>query len=118
MGEFFSWQGRLNRRPYFFRGLALSMPVYLLYKLPKAWGVSLSAPVSLLFSLIILAALVLGIFQIIKRLHDLDKSGWYSLLMIIPFLNFLVGLYLTFAKGTEGPNTHGEDPLLKCANPS
>ena len=48
---------------------------------------------------------------IIRRWHDLGKSGWFTLLLLIPLLNFLVMLYLWFVRGTAGPNTYGEDPL-------
>jgi uncharacterized membrane protein YhaH (DUF805 family) len=43
------------------------------------------------------------IIQSIKRLHDVGKSGWYSL---IPFYNIV--LYAT--AGVQGPNEYGEDP--------
>lgn len=118
MKEFFSWRGRLNRRPYFFRGLALGMPTILLYELPKAWGVEFGLAVTLSSSLIMLAAAVLAIFQTIKRWHDLDRSGWHTLLMLLPLFNFLVGLFLTFKKGTAGPNRFGEDLLAKPLPPA
>lgn len=38
-----------------------------------------------------------------KRMHDVNKSGWYFL---IPFYN----LYLIFCKGTKGNNDYGIDP--------
>jgi len=118
MKEFFSWQGRLNRRPYFFRGLALGLPTCLLYELPKAWGVELGPAVTLSSSLIMLAAAVLAIFQTIKRWHDLDRSGWHTLLMLLPLFNFLVGLFLTFKKGTAGANRFGEDLLAQASPPA
>ena len=48
----------------------------------------------------------------IRRLHDLDKSGWFVLLSVIPVINVLFGLYLLFVKGTDGTNQYGYDPLL------
>ena len=69
----------------------------------------------LLFSII---AFVLGIFQLaanimmgVRRLHDLDKSGWWMLLLFVPLVNILFYIYILFFKGTEGPNQYGEDPL-------
>lgn len=47
----------------------------------------------------------------IKRLHDLDKSGWFLLLNLIPIVNWGLSIYLLFFKGTEGPNRFGADPL-------
>ena len=67
------------------------------------------------FGLLIgLAALVASMWfslaQGVKRLHDLDKSGWLILLMFVPIVNALFGLYMLFADGTVGPNQYGEDP--------
>ncbi len=50
---------------------------------------------------------IAGIFMGIKRLHDLDKSGWLYLLGIIPIVNFFFGIYLIVWKGTEGVNRYG-----------
>jgi hypothetical protein len=49
----------------------------------------------------------------IRRWHDLGQSGWYSLLMIIPFVSFVALIYLMFAKGDEGPNAYGEPNVGK-----
>jgi len=62
----------------------------------------------------ILSSLVLYIALIyfsitfgIRRLHDIDKSGWWILLLLIPIVNIIFGLYILFAKGTEGVNRFG-----------
>lgn len=47
----------------------------------------------------------------IRRLHDLNKSGWFLLISLIPVINFFFGIYAGFFKGTEGPNDYGDDPL-------
>ena len=49
-----------------------------------------------------------------KRLHDLDKSAWFILVMFVPIINFIFGLYLLFAKGVEGDNKYGPDPLAQA----
>lgn len=43
-----------------------------------------------------------------KRWHDLGKSGQYNWLLLIPFLNFFVAMYMLFAPGMAGPNEYGE----------
>lgn len=47
-----------------------------------------------------------------KRLHDLDLSGWAFLWAFVPLANIVFFLYLTFAKGTTGPNRFGGEPVL------
>lgn len=50
-----------------------------------------------------LAVLVPSIAVSIRRMHDLNKSGWY---ILIPIYN----LILACTAGTEGPNDYGNDP--------
>lgn len=45
-----------------------------------------------------------------RRLNDLDMSGWFGLLALVPFINLLLGLYLMFAPGTKGSNRWGPPP--------
>ena len=54
-----------------------------------------------------------GIFLIVftkRRLNDLDKSGWWQLVNIIPLINFLLAIYLIFFPGTKGTNNFGPAP--------
>ena len=46
-----------------------------------------------------------------RRLHDLDKSGWWLLLMLVPFVNVILELYILLMPGTAGWNRYGADPL-------
>lgn len=50
-----------------------------------------------------LAVLVPSIAVAVRRMHDVNKSGWYCL---IPIYN----LILAFTEGTHGPNEYGPDP--------
>lgn len=43
----------------------------------------------------------------IRRLNDLNKTGWISLLHLVPLVNILLWLYLSFARGDEGVNDYG-----------
>jgi uncharacterized membrane protein YhaH (DUF805 family) len=51
-----------------------------------------------------LLALALPVLAVtVRRLHDLDKSGWFYLLNLVPLGSFYV-LFLCTQKGTEGAN--------------
>lgn len=52
----------------------------------------------------------IAICLIAQRLRDLNWSGWYALLCLVPLLGYLLSLYLALSKGTEGANAYGEDP--------
>lgn len=113
MREFFTYIGRLNRRPYFFRGLALvSIFKFLTYVL-KTHRMAFSIPILIVICIVTILTTAFAWFQSIKRLHDIDRSGWNSLLAFIPYVNIIFCLYLSFKKGTAGPNAYGDDPLSK-----
>ena len=62
----------------------------------------------------------LGIFVpslavIVRRLHDVDKSGWWYLI-VLTGIGALVVLYWMIIKGTEGDNRFGPDPLGNVAD--
>lgn len=46
----------------------------------------------------------------VRRLHDLDKTGWLWLLFLVPIVNLGMMIYLLFFPGTEGENQYGKKP--------
>lgn len=47
----------------------------------------------------------------VKRWHDRGKSGWYVLVVLIPFVGGIWALVeCGFLRGTVGPNQFGQDP--------
>ena len=41
------------------------------------------------------------------RFHDINKSGFYALLMFVPFINCITYVLLLIIPGTPGSNTYG-----------
>lgn len=57
-----------------------------------------------------LAVLIPGIAVAVRRLHDIGKSGWYYLLVLIPIVGFII-LIVWFCKDSEtGANSWGPNP--------
>jgi len=56
--------------------------------------------ISALFSI---AVLLPGLAVGTRRLHDIDKSGWFQLLFIIPVIGWIILLYWAAQEGKE-PN--------------
>jgi len=46
-----------------------------------------------------------------RRLNDLNRSGWWFLLFIIPLVNLLLAIYLVLFPGTDGDNNYGHAPV-------
>lgn len=52
----------------------------------------------------------------IRRLHDVDRNGWWLFIGLTIIGFFFPLLVWACRKGTEGPNRFGEDPLkILCA---
>jgi uncharacterized membrane protein YhaH (DUF805 family) len=93
---FFSFEGRMNRKRY-----------WQYWFLSSVIGViiSLFTSVEDLKTLVWLGLLFVQTALNVKRWHDLNKSGWFSILNFIPFVGFIVGSI----KGTDGDNQYGSD---------
>ena len=45
----------------------------------------------------------------VRRLHDTDKSGWYLLLSLVPFVSLVLFVFYLL-EGNNGKNQYGNDP--------
>ena len=46
---------------------------------------------------------------LVRRLHDVGKSGWWYFIVFIPIVNFWL-LYLLCRDGDHGENSYGNNP--------
>ncbi len=67
--------------------------------------------ISLTTAIFSLAVLLPGIAVAARRLHDVDRTGWWLLLAFVPVIGLIVLLIWFCTKGTDGPNRFGPDPL-------
>ena len=75
----------------------------------------------LLQILVFLTLFLPGLAVGARRLHDTDRSGWWLLIGIIPFVGFIVLLVFFALDPTPGPNRYGPSvkspPLTPPAQP-
>lgn len=114
----FSFEGRIRRIEYLLSSLLGGLVTAIAFWLGVGTAIFGAASGSgggfgfgvLIGFIALIAGLWFMIAQDVKRLHDVDKSGWLLLLVLIPLVNIALGLYLLFADGTVGPNRYGADP--------
>jgi uncharacterized membrane protein YhaH (DUF805 family) len=58
-----------------------------------------------------LATLLPGLAVSVRRLHDIDRVGWWIFLALIPVIGAIVLIYWACLRGTVGANRFGPDPL-------
>lgn len=63
-----------------------------------------------LYSLYALAVLIPGLAVAVRRLHDVNKSGWFLLIAFVPLIGAIWLLVLFCKEGDKGANQYGEDP--------
>jgi uncharacterized membrane protein YhaH (DUF805 family) len=114
----FSFEGRIGRAPYWYFMLAI---IVIFGILGAVAGVSLTSSMSansaappsggaagLLLPLVSLVILWPALAIAAKRWHDVDKSAWWILIGLVPFVGGLIALVFNgFIAGTPGPNRFG-----------
>ena len=64
----------------------------------------------LLGGLFALATLVPSLAIGARRLHDIGKSGWWQLIILIPLIGVIVLIVFLVKQGMMGDNQFGNDP--------
>ena len=75
------------------------------------FGMNSVTPVAAIASL---ALLLPGLAVSVRRLHDIDRTGWW-LLLVFTIIGTFVLLYWDCVQGTDGPNRFGPDPLAAAS---
>ncbi len=105
--QYADFHGRARRKEYW---------MFLLFNLSIAFVMvfiegmlGTKGMLGLIYSLMLL---VPGFSVTTRRLHDVDKSGWWSLIALIPLLGALILTYYLACQGTNGSNRFGPDPKI------
>ncbi|GAD79959.1 DUF805 domain-containing protein [Vibrio ezurae] len=111
--DMLSFQGRASRKTYWFMfvscfvvsiGMRLALNGNLSHQSPE--NVSLIG--AFLTFIVSLLMVWWSIATQVRRLHDLDKKGWWVLVNLVPLIGSLLMLiYLGFFKGSDGHNRFG-----------
>ena len=63
-----------------------------------------------IYTLYALALFIPGLAVAVRRLHDVNKSGWYLLISIIPIIGPIIVLIKLCTDSTPGENQYGANP--------
>ena len=111
--HYFNFSGRAPRSEYCYWSLTVLLINILLGSGPIFNGKSSASlivtPIPLL-GLFWLLTVLPNLSVMVRRLHDVGKSGWWWMASAVPFINFYLLYLLFFKRGTDGPNTYGDDP--------
>lgn len=105
------FSGRAQRKEYWYFylftvliTLALAILDMLIGSFDKVSGVGV------LSGLYSLAVLIPNLAVTVRRLHDTNRSGWWFLVVLVPFIGGIVLLVFLVQDSTPGPNQYGANP--------
>ena len=107
-----SFEGRINRAK-FWAGVGVLIAISIVLNLLDALlGLQLAEGVGILGTLFGIASIYFALAIYAKRWHDRDKSGWWSLIVLVPVIGAIwLIVECGILEGTRGPNRFGPDPL-------
>ena len=103
IGKSFSFRGRASRSEYWWWILAsvLFQIICAIIALLGNIGIAAIFPVLLIPPTTTV---------IVRRLHDIEKSGWFFLIVLIPIVGILYLIYLFIQEGNMSENIYGSVP--------
>ncbi|MBT8434102.1 MAG: DUF805 domain-containing protein [Gammaproteobacteria bacterium] len=114
--KIFSFNGRIGRMRYLAYSIGVNF-LLMLVMMPLAGlsafmgGDPTSSMVGMLgIGIFYVVTIVISVMFAKRRLNDLNRSGWWFLLFIIPIVNLLLAIYLIFFPGNSGNNNFGAAP--------
>lgn len=113
--DLLGFEGRRNRKSYINAHLAYAAAGLLGFLITVLAGMLLGDIGGLisvaLFCGLLMAVTISTLAITAQRLHDLGYSGWFTLLMMVPFVSMILYIALMVIPGETGRNDYGPDPL-------
>jgi uncharacterized membrane protein YhaH (DUF805 family) len=98
----FSFAGRSTRKDYW---MAVLFNIIFAFVVGMVAGIIDFALLSVLYTL---AVIIPGWTLAVRRLHDINKSGWFLLISLIPVVGSIVLLVFYCLPSVEEDNQYGE----------
>jgi uncharacterized membrane protein YhaH (DUF805 family) len=103
IGKSFTFSGRSSRSEYWWWMLA-SILFQIICTIIAVLG---NVGVAAIFPILLVLPTAT---MIVRRLHDLEKSGWWFLIVLIPLAGILYLIYLFIQEGDMNENIYGPVP--------
>jgi uncharacterized membrane protein YhaH (DUF805 family) len=110
--QYADFTGRARRTEYWMFVLFNMIFAIIAAVLDNLLGLKFSPeiPYGFIYLIYGLATFIPGLAVLVRRLHDVDKSGWWFLIAFIPIIGTIWLLVLLATDGTPGSNQYGVNP--------
>lgn len=114
--DFFTGAGRVGRLKHVGISLGLGVVnVVLLFAMASTDPLTGEATIPASYLLVGLGFGWLGWANSIRRVHDLGRSGWFTLWTLVPLAGLVAALYIMFMPGDPNSNPYGPSPKAGSA---
>jgi len=115
--DYATFSGRARRSEYWYFALFNFIFLIVATVIDNVAGTTVGAlPYGVFYFLYVAAVLIPGLAVAVRRLHDVGKSGWMILVVLIPFAGAIWLLVLMVTDSNAGDNEYGANP--KIATPA
>jgi len=110
--EYENFEGRARRKEYWMFLLFNSIFFITAIIIDNILGITYGRDIFYgpIYTLYVLAVFIPGLAVSVRRLHDIGKSGWYYLIILIPLAGPIWFLVLVATDGDPGENEYGVNP--------
>lgn len=113
--QYADFKGRARRKEYWYFILFNGIFALIAMGLDNLLGITFSSYnrnlfygyIYLLYGLIVF---IPSLAVVVRRLHDVGKSGWWYLIVLIPVIGAFIILYYMIKDSEPGTNKWGENP--------
>ena len=109
--NYFNFSGRATRAEYWWWGLFIVPAGIVLAVVDTLTGtMGMFGDSGLLGGLFELGVIVPSLALGVRRLHDINRTGWWLLLIFVIVIGWIVLIVWAIKRGDDGPNKYGPDP--------
>lgn len=101
--NYVNFEGRATRPEYWWFVLAYAIVNIILSLIPRVG--------TILSGILGLAVLIPSIGVAVRRLHDINKSGWWLLIALVPIVGYIIVILWLVKPSDNGENQYGERPI-------
>ena len=111
------FSGRARRKEYWMFVLFNMIFAFVAIFLDNILGIAMEGiGYGPLYGLYLLAIIIPSLAVVVRRLHDIGKSGWMILISLIPLIGAIWLLVLLVTDSNAGDNQYGPNPKEIVAN--
>ena len=107
------FEGRSTRQEYWLFVLINVLIQIAAFTIASFTPESVAIVIMLAYAAYVLITLVPSIAVTVRRLHDMNRSGWWILIALFPFVGGIVLLVFLATEGDLNANKYGPNPLLR-----